>query len=176
MDYTVPLLWIHLAAIVTWVGLWFNTVFVFNSFRQFISETNEVNFIEAYRRRYLTITWAAIAVFIITGTILMETNDNYPGLGQFFANSWATLVFIKHLTVILMLITSFILLYGILPKLKAAITNKDKATENRLLRSEKLAVAVLAVLGLAVLFIIVTAAELPAPDETAAWFSLGNLV
>ena len=175
MDYTVPLLWIHLSAIVTWVGLWFNTLFVFNSVSQFVSGPARANFIEVYRKRYMTITWAAIAVFIVTGTILMETNENYPGLGHFFDNSWATLVFLKHIVVILMLVVSFILIYDILPRLKNAIVAMDKAAEERSTRWEKLAVVTLAVLGLAVLLIIVTAAEQPTPDETATWFGFLNL-
>ena len=175
MDFTVPLLWIHLSAIVTWVGLWFNTALVFNSLHSFVSESVRANFIEAYRKRYMVITWAAIVVFIITGTILMETNENYPGLGHFFDNSWATLVFLKHIVVILMLAVSFNLVYRILPKLKRAIEAKDKAAEERLTRQEKLAVATMAILGLAVILIIVTAAEQPAPSETAARLGLLTL-
>ena len=175
MDFAIPVLWIHLAAIVTWVGLWFNTLFVFNSVRQYIDEAAKVKFIETYRKRYLMITWAAIAVFIITGTILMETNENYPGLGHFFASSWATLVFIKHVVVILMLIISLTLLYGTLPKLKDAIAAKDKGLEARLMSRERLAQISLAVLGLAVILIIVMAAELQAPEETTAWLSLVSI-
>ncbi len=172
MDFTVPLLWVHLTAIVTWVGLWFNTLFAFNSFRQYIAEATKSNFIETYRKRYLTITWAAIAVFIVTGVILMETNENYPGLAHFFSNDWSTLVTIKHVIVILMLIISFVLLYSILPKLRAAIIAKDQVAAERLMQREKFAIMSMAVLGLAVLLIIVTVQELPAPD-TASAFSLG---
>ncbi|APV43447.1 Copper resistance protein D [Dehalogenimonas formicexedens] len=168
MDITVPLLWIHLSAIVTWVGLWFNTLFVFNSLRQFVSDSARASFISTLRKRYLTITWAAIAIFIVSGTILMETNENYPGLGHFFDNSWATLVFLKHIIVIVMLAVSFTLLYGILPRMGAAIAGRDRLVEERLLRREKLAVAALAILGLAVLLIIVTVTELPEPGETVA--------
>jgi hypothetical protein len=175
MDYTIPLLWIHLSAIVTWVGLWFNTVFAFNIFRQHIGEAAKTEFIKAYRKRYLTITWAAIAVFIVTGTVLMETNENYPGLAHFFASDWSTLITIKHLIVIVMLVTSFTLLYGILPRLRAAIMVRDSVLAQRLMRREKFAVVSLAVLGAAVLLIIVTVTELPEPEETAAWLSLAGL-
>ncbi|PPD58155.1 CopD family protein [Dehalogenimonas etheniformans] len=168
MDYTVPLLWIHLSAIVTWIGLWFNTLLAFNSLRRFVPDSARASFISTLRKRYLTITWAAIAVFIVTGTILMETNENYPGFGHFFDNSWATLVVLKHIIVIIMLAVSFTLLYGILPRMATAIIGGDKLGEERLLRREKLAVAALATLGLAVLLIIVTVAELPESGETAA--------
>jgi uncharacterized membrane protein len=176
MDYTVPLLWIHLVAVVTWVGLWFTTVFAFNIFRQHISEAARAEFIEAFRKRYLAITWAAIAVFIVTGVVLMETDENYPGLAQFFASDWSTLVTIKHLIVIIMLITSFILLYGILPRLRAAIIKGDSASVRKLVRREKFAVVSLAVLGATVLLIIVAVTELPEPEETAAWLSFASLV
>jgi hypothetical protein len=118
----------------------------------------------------------AIAVFIVTGIVLMETNEHYPGLAQFFASDWSTLVTIKHLIVIIMLITSFTLLYGILPRLRAAIINGDSASVRKLVRREKFAVVSLAVLGAAVLLIIVAVTELPEPEETVAWLSFASLV
>jgi uncharacterized membrane protein len=160
MDISDLWLWIHLAAIVTWVGLWFNTLFVFNSLRKYVADATKADFISAYRKRYLTVTWAAIVVFIITGTILMETNENYPGLAHFFTNSWATLVATKHAIVVLMIAISFTVLYGTLPKLRAAFIARDQQTAERLMQRERLAVVVLCVLGLAVLAFIDVAAGL----------------
>ena len=175
MDFTILLLWVHLAAIVTWVGLWFNTVLAFGPLRKYLAESARPDFIEDYRRRYTIITWAAMAVFIVTGSILMLTDENYPGLGQFFESDWATLIFAKHIVIILMITLSLTLLYGILPRLRAALVAGDKPAAERLLKRERFAVVSLALLGLVVLFIIITVMEMHT-DEAAARFTLGSSV
>ena len=173
MDLTVFLLWIHLAAIVTWVGLWFNTLLAFMPLRKHLAESAGPDFVGDYQKHYAIITWSSMAVFIITGTILMLGDENYPGLGKFFESGWATLIFTKHIVVILMIALSMLLLYGILPKLRAALIANDRASADRLWKRERLAVVSLAFLGLAVLFIIMTVMELPGHEETA-WLTLGT--
>jgi putative copper export protein len=42
----------------------------------------------------------ALLVFIVTGTHLMLTNENYLGLGNFFGNLWSILIIIKHVIVL----------------------------------------------------------------------------
>jgi len=162
MDFTILLIWVHLAGIVTWVGLWFITVLALIPLRKHLTGSALANFIEDYRGRYTAITWSAMAIFIVTGTILMLNDENYPGLGQFFDSEWATLIFIKHIVVVLMIGISLILLNGILPRLTAAVAASDQPSVDRLLKREKFAVITLAALGLAVLFIIATVGDLHA--------------
>ena len=162
MDLNVLLIWVHLAGIVTWVGLWFTTILAVIPLRKHLTGNALAGFIAGYRGRYAAITWSAMAVFIVTGTVLMLNDENYPGLGQFFDSDWATLIFIKHIVVILMIAISLSLLYGILPRLLAATVASDQPSVERLLTRERLAVIGLAVLGLAVLFIIATVGDLHA--------------
>jgi len=154
MDNVVFITWLHLAGIVTWVGLWLNTLFAFRPLRKRLNNSMQADFIRDYQHRYSAITWSATGVFIATGTILMLSDENYPGLAQFFDSEWATLIFLKHIVVIGMIILSLSLLYGILPRLRRAMESGDQAAIDRQMRSEGAAVGWLAVLGLAVLFII----------------------
>jgi uncharacterized membrane protein len=56
----------------------------------------------AIERRALPLVLISVALFIATGTWLLVVNDHYAGLGDVFANTWATLMLLKHLTVILL--------------------------------------------------------------------------
>jgi len=160
MDISVLLTWVHLAGIVTWVGLWFTTVFAVIPLRIHLGGSVLTDFIADYRRRYAIITWSAMAVFIVTGTILMLNDENYPGLGQFFDSEWATLIFIKHIVVILMVVISLNLLYGVLPRMLAALAAGDQPLIDRWIKRERSGVIALAILGLAVLFIIAWVGDL----------------
>ena len=42
----------------------------------------------------------SLLVFLVTGTHLMLVNEDYPGLGDFFANTWTILIVIKHVLVL----------------------------------------------------------------------------
>ncbi len=160
MDITVLLVWVHLAGIVTWVGLWFTTFLAVIPLRKRLNGSVLADFIANSRGRYAIITWTAMAVFIVTGTILMLNDENYPGLGQFFDSDWATLIFIKHIVVILMVIISLNLLYGVLPRMLAALTAADQPLIDRWLKHERFGVIALTILGLAVLFIIAWVGDL----------------
>ena len=42
----------------------------------------------------------SLLTFLVTGTHLMLINQNYQGLGNFFANPWSVLIVIKHAVVL----------------------------------------------------------------------------
>lgn len=42
----------------------------------------------------------SLLIFIVTGTYLMLVNENYLGLGNFFANWWSILIVVKHVLVL----------------------------------------------------------------------------
>jgi uncharacterized membrane protein len=56
----------------------------------------------AIERRALPLVLISVVLFIATGTWLLVVNDRYAGLGDVFANTWATLMLLKHLAVILL--------------------------------------------------------------------------
>lgn len=42
----------------------------------------------------------SLLIYVVTGTHLMLINENYLGLGKFFANPWSVLIVIKHVLVV----------------------------------------------------------------------------
>ena len=158
MDVRTLLTFFHLSAIVTWVGLWTSAAFTFGPLlRRHLAVPALPAFFADYRRRLIAVSWSAIGVFAITGTILMVTDDAYPGLGRFFTSEWSTLIFTKHLVVLAMLGLTVYLLYSVLPRLNAAYSTGDSAAANRLSGQQRAITITLAGLGLLVLLLISTA-------------------
>ena len=57
----------------------------------------------AIERRALPLVLLSMAVFLVTGTYLLFVDPKYAGLGDFFANSWTTLMLVKHLVVVVLI-------------------------------------------------------------------------
>lgn len=55
----------------------------------------------AIERRALPFVLLAVVLFVVTGTYLLVVNPRYDGLGS-FTNSWATLMLVKHLLVVVL--------------------------------------------------------------------------
>jgi uncharacterized membrane protein len=51
-------------------------------------------------RRALPLVLISMALFIVTGAYLLVIDDSYAGLGNILANSWTTLMLVKHLVVV----------------------------------------------------------------------------
>ncbi len=58
----------------------------------------------AIERRALPIVVLSVALFVATGTYLLVINPHYAGIGDFFASTWTTLMFIKHVLVVVMVV------------------------------------------------------------------------
>lgn len=53
----------------------------------------------AIERRAVPLVLLSVVLFALTGTYLLVVDSHYAGLGDFFASTWTTLMFIKHLIV-----------------------------------------------------------------------------
>lgn len=51
-------------------------------------------------RRALPLVLISVALFLVTGTYLLFVDQAYAGFGNVFANTWTTLMLVKHLVVI----------------------------------------------------------------------------
>jgi len=54
----------------------------------------------AIERRALPLVVLSVALFVATGTYLLVINPHYAGVGDVFASTWTTLMFVKHLLVV----------------------------------------------------------------------------
>jgi uncharacterized membrane protein len=57
----------------------------------------------ALERRALPLVLLSTALFLVTGAYLLFIDPKYAGLGNFFANTWATLMLVKHLVVVVLI-------------------------------------------------------------------------
>jgi uncharacterized membrane protein len=58
----------------------------------------------AVERRGMRLVVLAILLFTITGSYLLVIDDQYAGLGNFLATTWATLMLVKHMVVVAMVV------------------------------------------------------------------------
>jgi uncharacterized membrane protein len=58
------------------------------------------NLLEQISARLRPFFGGSLLIFLVTGTHLTLINDNYLGLGNFFANPWSILIVIKHVLVL----------------------------------------------------------------------------
>jgi len=57
----------------------------------------------AIERRALPLVIVSMLIFAATGTYLLFVNQSYDGLGNFFVNTWTTLMLVKHLVVVMLI-------------------------------------------------------------------------
>lgn len=58
----------------------------------------------AVERRALPLVLISTVLFLVTGTYLLVVNAEYTRLGDFFANTWSTLMLVKHLVVVVLIV------------------------------------------------------------------------
>jgi uncharacterized membrane protein len=54
----------------------------------------------ALEGRALPLVLLSVVLFFMTGSYLLIANSHYAGLGDFLANTWTTLMLLKHLVVV----------------------------------------------------------------------------
>jgi uncharacterized membrane protein len=93
--------WLHALATIVMVGY-----FVFASliYLPVLARQMQANalrdLLEQVSARLRPFFGGSLLIFLVTGTHLMLINENYLGLGNFFANPWSVLIVIKHVLVL----------------------------------------------------------------------------
>jgi uncharacterized membrane protein len=106
----------------------------------------------AIEARALPLVLVSVVLFIVTGTYLLFVSPDYAGLGDFFANSWSTLMLVKHVVVV-----ALVALGIVVDRLirRAAAATDDAARSAALGRAE---LAAEAATGLGAVIVLLTAA------------------
>lgn len=92
----------------------------------------------------------SLLVFLVTGTYLMLINEQYLGLGNFFANAWSILIIVKHVVVVAFMVLA---IYS-----ERVMLAKISETQPQALRRFHLALGVNTFLGILIL-LLTTAAQ-----------------
>ncbi len=92
---------LHVLATIVFVGYYFFTGLIYLPVLERCLNTSALrDALEQVSARLRPYFGGSLLVFLATGTYLMIINQNYQGLGNFFANPWSTLIVIKHAVVL----------------------------------------------------------------------------
>jgi uncharacterized membrane protein len=96
---------LHILATVVFVGYYFFTGLIYLPvLEQCMNASVLRGALEHASARLRPFFGGSLLIFLVTGTYLMLINQNYQGLGNFFANPWSALIVIKHVLVLAFLV------------------------------------------------------------------------
>ncbi len=88
---------LHVLATIVFVGYYFFTGLIYLPVLERCLNAGALReLLEQVSARLRPFFGGSLLVFLVTGTYLMLINQNYQGLGNFFANPWSTLIVVKH--------------------------------------------------------------------------------
>lgn len=153
--------WLHMLATVAWIGgLVALSLFVIPSARQSLDADAYARFLGGVQTRLQRIGWFSLAILIGTGLFQLSAHPSYQGF-LVVDSPWAAAIFVKHLVIGGMVLSSAYITWGLTPKLQrlallqAAGRQSDPANAGRLRRQETLFFRLN--LGLSVLVLLLTA-------------------
>ena len=93
--------WLHSLATVEFIGhyLFLSMVYLPVLQRQ-AQGAALLELLEHVSSRLRPLFGGSLLAFVVTGTYLMVIDDQYQGLGDFFANTWSALMIVKHVLVV----------------------------------------------------------------------------
>jgi uncharacterized membrane protein len=154
--------WLHMLATVTWIGGLVTLAWlVVPAAKRSLEVPAYLALLERMQNRLQSVGWFSLILLAGTGMLQLSANPNYDGFLS-INNRWALAILIKHLMVVVMILVSAYLTWGLMPALrrsamrqaKGLITaeagEKLRAREHSLLRLNlALAMVVLALTALA---------------------------
>ncbi len=153
--------WLHMLATVAWIGgLVALSLYVIPAARRTLDRDAYASFLGNVQGRLQRIGWLSLVILIGTGLFQMAAHPQYQG---FLAidSPWAVAIFVKHLVIGLMIISSVYITWVVAPRLQrlalllAAGKEADAAQMTGLRRRETLALRIN--LWLSVLVLLLTA-------------------
>ncbi len=93
--------WLHVLATIVFIGYCLFTSLIYLPVLEGCLPANALrDLLEEVSARLRPFLGGSLLIFMVTGTHLMLVNQNYLGLGNFFANPWSVLIVIKHVLVL----------------------------------------------------------------------------
>jgi len=92
---------LHVLATVVFVGYYFFTGLIYLPVLERCLNAGALReLLEGVSARLRPFFGGSLLTFLVTGTYLMLINQDYRGLGNFFANPWSVLIVLKHVVVL----------------------------------------------------------------------------
>lgn len=96
--------WLHTLATIVMIGYFLFTGLIYLPVFELKFNADMLReLLELISSRLRPFFGGSLLIFMVTGTHLMLINDDYLGLGNFFANPWSSLIVIKHGLVVVFL-------------------------------------------------------------------------
>ena len=150
--------WIHLVAIVTWLGLIINSALVFLPVVGKLDIAAKRVLLPSFHKKTGALSIIAVIILAATGIILTVTNESDAGPTHLFANPWSTLIVLKHILVgaiiVLQAWSLFILQPRLIKLIQSPSSDGAELSIKRLMRLNSLSAILSSILGCGVLFII----------------------
>jgi uncharacterized membrane protein len=93
--------WLHTLATIVMIGYYFFAALIYQPIFERQMQADALReLLEQVSARLRPFFGASLLIFLLTGTHLMLINEDYPGLGHFFANPWSVLIVVKHVLIL----------------------------------------------------------------------------
>lgn len=138
--------WLHTLATIVMIGYFIFTSLIYLPVLEHQMQTKALrDLLEKVSARLKPFFGGSLLIFLVTGTHLMLINEDYLGLGDFFANPWSILIVIKHVLVLPFLALAVFS--------ERAFLNKISDEKPEALRQYKLALNINTILGVVILLL-----------------------
>jgi len=118
--------WSHMLATVLWIGgLAVLCLLALPAARKTLEPQAYARFLEVSRSRLDPLGWFSIMVLLASGMVQMSSSPHYDGFLS-IQGLWAGAILIKHLLFGIMVITSGVVTWGLLPALRRAAVLKAR--------------------------------------------------
>jgi uncharacterized membrane protein len=97
--------WLHALGVVVVLGYYgILGRIVLPTLKRSLDSETMARTIFALERRALPVVVLGVLLFTVTGVVLLAGDERYAGPGNLFANTWTTLLTVKHVVIIAMLV------------------------------------------------------------------------
>jgi len=118
--------WLHSIATTVFIGHFVHLAVVYLPAFQGQKDTASLELLSRISRLSRTWLYAALAIFIITGTYLMLIDQNYLGLMN-FGNLWGVVMLLKHVLILAMLAIGF--WYNAVQRVGPSLVSSNRASQ-----------------------------------------------
>lgn len=129
--------WMHLLATVVWIGSLaaINLLFLPASTRT-LNLPDQLRLVSALQKRLEPLAWFCMGILLVTGLFQLSASPHYNGFLD-VSPGWSFAILVKHGFAVLMVVTSAIQTWEVLPAIQRILLRKDKADETELARLQK---------------------------------------
>jgi uncharacterized membrane protein len=96
-------IWLHTVAfVIAWGYYGILGRIVLPAIERSLDGASQAKTLVSIERRAVPLVLISMVLFVVTGTYLLVIDEDYAGLGNVVANSWTTLMLVKHLVIVVL--------------------------------------------------------------------------